>query len=831
LIKINAKFGVMAIVAALFVAFGAFGLQRTDNAKAGALPPLSVYPEGSNTPYASGATIPSGTVLRLVANFGDNQAAASVTVTAPALNTVTPTTPAGAAIPAGVKATLGGLTLVPYPAAHSPYPATLYTTGIPNANQDVTPLVQDDDADITNATYTVNANTMNTIGTVQSDDLSLELTFKATCAPVTIAGVVWSADTSPVNIHLAQATPFADGVATLDFPFKCGFTAPAVTPGAGEALGNVLSITKVDQLGALKGASFAVQVGIGNGSYVDVATMVTSGSATSQNPCLSNTNCATNGTLYCQTGYSSNCAQTPGALPPTVSGGVTLADGSVRVIEIAQPTACVLVQILDGDGDLVVQPVTLTLPARLNDRTLKFINSCQTPLAPVVANSAIAVVIGGATQGLSNSTHIEIIPAPGSDDDARVDIRVRDTNSTVVPGAHVTMSIDKGAMSMRTDTTGAGTNCVTSGVGVIIGYNADGTPVYSAGPNNLSGLSLPNTCYNGNGYEVIEPSPGATYFGSNYAGDTCDQGISNQYASGTQYTYNPANNTYTPVSPYNGGVAAPFLLSGTGQLRQIQDGYTNTDGIISACVYVNPDLAPGVTPGKMNITVIIEGTNVGFYPYGAQNIILTATVTVVGPPASIKVAASPTSVQCGEKSTITATVTDSVGQNVSDHTRIELVSNAGATIGGTGSTLGFPGVGTINPASSSVAETFSGVGTAFLLTSTEHVGPYEVVVASGGSVGGVVSTAQPGVTYTTGNFSTAPVSAQVTVTCALPVVAAPVAPAASAPIAAPRTGEGIRPPNTGDAGLAASNSSSALFIVGGLMFALAGFATLKFARR
>jgi hypothetical protein len=739
-------------------------------------------------------------------------------------------TPTGATIPAGVHATATGITLVPYPAAHTPYPATLYTTGAPNANQDVTPLVQDDDANITNGTYSLTAATMNTIGTVQSDDLSLELTFKVTCTPTTLSGVAWSTDGSTITVTQNQAVVFADGTTPLAFSFKC--TAPVAAPGAGEALGNVLSIKKVDQLGQIKGASFVVN-GIISGStatYAPLATLVTSGAVTSQNPCLSNTNCATNGTLYCQSGYSSSCAQTPGALPPTVGGGVTLANGTIQILEIAQPTSCTLVQILDGDGDLVVQPVTLTLPARLNDRTLTFINSCQTPLGPTTANSAIAVVIGGATQGLSNSTHIEIIPAPGSDDDARVDIRVRDTNSTVIPGAHVTMSIDKGAMAMRTDTTGPGTNCVTSGTGVVIGYDASGAPVYGAGPNNLGLTNLPNTCYNGNGYEVIEPAPGSVYFGSNYAGDTCDQGISNQYANGNTYTYNPATGTYTPVSVYNGGVAAPFLLSGSGQLRQIQDGFTNTDGIISACVYVNPDLAPGVTPGKMNITVIVEGSNVGYYPYGAANIILTATITVVGPPASIKVAASPTSVQCGEKSTITATVTDSVGQNVSDHTRVELVSNAGATIGGTGSTLGFPGVGIANPASSSVAETFSGVATAFLLTSTEHVGPYEVVVASGGSVGGVVSTAQPGVTYTTGNFSTAPVSAQVTVTCALPVAAAPVG-VATAPIAAPRTGEGIRPPNTGDAGLADSNSSSTLFIVGGLMFALAGVATLKFARR
>ncbi len=638
---------------------------------------------------------------------------------------------------------------------------------------------------------------------IAGTNLNMTLTAKVNCPTANIAGLHIDADQN-INGRLQSLVVVNCNVTGANGP------------------SNTISIKKIDQLGVIRGASFAVQqeVPTASGNWVNVATMVTSSTVASQNPCVSNTNCTTNPGL-----------QTAGALPPTVTGGATLPTGvALRVVEIAQPASCTLVQITDGDGDLVVQPVTLTFPARVNDATLTFINSCQTPLAPLNATSAIAVVIGGATQGLSNSTHIEIIPAPGSDDDARIDVRVRDANSTNVTGAHVTVSIDKGALAMRTDTTGPGANCTTNTTGVIIGFDASGNPIYGAG-TNPAGTILPGTCYAGSGYEVIEPAPGSVYFGSNYAGDTCDQGLQQPGVNGN-FTYNPATNTYTPISQYSGSTTAPFLsITGTGQLRQIQDGFTNVDGIISSCVYVNPNLAPGVTPGKINVTVIIESPQPAYYTYGAGNIILTATITVVGPPASIKVAASPTSVQCGEKSTITATVTDSVGQNVSDHTRVELVSNAGATIGGTGSTLGFPGVGAINPASSSVAETFSGVATAFLLTSTEHVGPYEVVVASGGSVGGVVTTGQPGVDFTTGNFSTAPVSAQVTVTCALPVTAAAPAPAAAAPIAAPRTGEGIRPPNTGDAGLADSNSSSALFIVGGLVFALAGVATLKFARR
>jgi hypothetical protein len=410
------------------------------------------------------------------------------------------------------------------------------------------------------------------------------------------------------------------------------------------------------------------------------------------------------------------------------------------------------------------------------------VNSCAIAGGAISANSAIAVVLGGSTQGLTNSTHIEIVPAPGSDDDARIDIRARDGNSTPLVNAHVTILIDRGSIALRADTTGGGAI----------------------------------------GYDVVEPAPGAVYFGSNQAGDTCEQYPTQFFSVPGVFPPNVGS------APYSGGVFTPTGIVGSN--NKIADGYTNSDGIVSACLYVNDAAAPGITPGKANITAIIENPSPVFSSYqpvyAPQNLVLTAVLTVVGPPASVKVAASPTTLQCGEKSTITATVTDSVGQNVSDHTRIELVSNFGSTIGGTGATLGFPGTGPVNPISSSAAETFSGVATAFLLTSTEHVGPYEVVVATGGSTGlgnsnaasvivgqGATSSLVPlglqnGPTFagSVGLFSTAPVSAQATVTCALPAGVLPAIP----PIVAPRTGEGIRPPNTGDAGLA--DTSTTLFI-------------------
>lgn len=214
-----------------------------------------------------------------------------------------------------------------------------------------------------------------------------------------------------------------------------------------------------------------------------------------------------------------------------------------------------------------------------------------------------------------------------------------------------------------------------------------------------------------------------------------------------------------------------------------------------------------VTPGVATVRATVDEPG--------PDVTATVQVTVIGPPAFITVNAAPGSLVCGEKATITANITDSIGQRVSDHTRVELITNFGGVLGGTGGTLGFPGTGPTNPVSSAAAETFNGVATAFLLTSTGHVGAYEVVVSAGGSLSGA--------------FSTPVTAAQVTVTCNLP--AAPQAQAPSVP--SPQTGTGsIRPPSTGDAGLASSSSNAMLFvIVGAVAFALAGFASVSYARR
>jgi hypothetical protein len=253
------------------------------------------------------------------------------------------------------------------------------------------------------------------------------------------------------------------------------------------------------------------------------------------------------------------------------------------------------------------------------------------------------------------------------------------------------------------------------------------------------------------------------------------------------------------------------------------------------------------TPGDVVVTVTVEVDN-------GPDITKTVTINVVGPAAFITATASPSSVVCGEKSTITVKVTDSIGQNVSDNTQVELITNWGGVIGGTGATLGFPGTGPVNPLASSAAATYNGVAIAYLITSDTHVGSYEVVAAAGGTTG--LYNVAPNATYNDtyypysgeyyndndpytrhsdpngGNtllYMGAPVTSQVTVTCSMPAAPAP-------SVTAPNTGTGtgsITPPNTGDAGLASSSQGSSMYLViaGAVAFVLAGIASVSYARR
>jgi hypothetical protein len=300
----------------------------------------------------------------------------------------------------------------------------------------------------------------------------------------------------------------------------------------------------------------------------------------------------------------------------------------------------------------------------------------------------------------------------------------------------------------------------------------------------------------------------------------------------TKATYDAASTVFKAYNVNSSATAAAIeaapAVSGSYKTSNSTKAFDdiNTDGssantLAPAVLGCNPtDSTPTATPGVATITAIITASG--------ADVVLTTKVTVVGPPFAMTISASPTTVRCGEKATITVSVKDAIGQNVSDHTRVEAVTNAGGVLGGTGAVAN--NAGPVVPVSSTVGETFQGQATFYLLTSEQHEGPYEVVVTTGGA--GSLGSALGGV------FSTPPVVIQTTVTCTgpAPVVAAPSAPAAAPTITAPRTGQGpsISPPNTGDAGLASASTGTnwTLFaLVGVVSFAIAGLATVKFARR
>ncbi len=263
----------------------------------------------------------------------------------------------------------------------------------------------------------------------------------------------------------------------------------------------------------------------------------------------------------------------------------------------------------------------------------------------------------------------------------------------------------------------------------------------------------------------------------------------------------------------------------------------NERTVSAVVLHCDPIHAPSVTPGPATVTAFIERGDNDIDDNDLDNdisdnddLVIKTTVTVVGPPAAngVTVTAAPASLACGEKATITVDVKDSIGQPVSDHTFVEAVTNAGGVLAGTGAVAGQAGL--VSPVSSTVAETFGGKVTFYLLTSTANVGKYEVVVTTGGG-GGVTGQLTNGGTTTNllgGLFTTAPISVQVTVECTVPQAAPPAVVQPSNPNnTGPSTGQGIRPPSTGDAGLVSTESNS---MVAGAAFAVvaslvvAGFA-------
>jgi hypothetical protein len=293
-------------------------------------------------------------------------------------------------------------------------------------------------------------------------------------------------------------------------------------------------------------------------------------------------------------------------------------------------------------------------------------------------------------------------------------------------------------------------------------------------------------------------------------------------------SFEAAEALFRGVNPLNPATAqaveqSTYATTGPdGASRQQEEGNTfsvtssdatgNVQRTVAAVIlHCDPIHAPSVTPGPATITAFVDRGELNDNNIANNDdLVLKTTVTVVGPPAAngVTVTAAPATLTCGEKATISVDVKDAIGQPVSDHTLVEAVTNAGGVLAGTGAVAGQAGL--VTPVSSTVAETFGGKATFYLLTSTANVGNYEVVITTGGG-GGVTGQLQNGGVSTNllgGLFTTAPISVQVTVQCSVPTVAPVVSAPAGPSTTGPTTGQGIRPPSTGDAGLVSGASSS-----------------------
>jgi hypothetical protein len=212
----------------------------------------------------------------------------------------------------------------------------------------------------------------------------------------------------------------------------------------------------------------------------------------------------------------------------------------------------------------------------------------------------------------------------------------------------------------------------------------------------------------------------------------------------------------------------------------------------------------GATPGTAIVTWVVNNQISGTgFPQSPANLTGTVSVTVVGPPSAIRLEVTPATSTCGQTVTATATVTDSAGRNVSDGTQVFFTTTS--STGAQGGTEGAQGVAT----------TVNGVASVVLSINPLDAGTHTVSARTGGN--------------DLAGAAVAVVSTSTTINCSAVAAAAP-------SVTAPRTGQGptIVPPNTGDAGLAASESSTSfgLFALAGVVvLALAGAVRFGVARR
>jgi len=159
--------------------------------------------------------------------------------------------------------------------------------------------------------------------------------------------------------------------------------------------------------------------------------------------------------------------------------------------------------------------------------------------------------------------------------------------------------------------------------------------------------------------------------------------------------------------------------------------------------------------GLLTVVATVDGES--------DAITISVQCPTAGPPASISLLITPATLQCGNQASILATVRDQFGNFVANGFVVTFISSNSA-------------VGSIIPS----APTISGVATSVFTAFPRQSGLIQITAATGTSV---------------------TATGVIQITCP----AAPAAPTQPAPAAAPPTvtpSVGIRPPSTGDAGLA-----------------------------
>jgi hypothetical protein len=353
---LKTKFLLGAIVVAVLAVFGVIGLQQSPTTEAANVTGIS----GCN-----GTTVAIATTCDFTISYFDDWSASS-----------------------GVQATATGGTLSSV--------STTCTAGAISSNAGLTQIFQS-----TDGTAATNCDT----GTTSE---AYTWTIRYTCNTI---GTNTLTVTAPTALAGASVGSISPGVPTN------GSGAMTITCVQSLPGGNsTLTIRKVDQYGQPLTASFSIQA---SPFWVEVA-RVNLGSTTAYNPCATD---GTQGTFNIS-GAGALCSQTGVITPSIFASG--LPAGQYRVVEVAGPSStCTLVQVYNGNqaqnqsgvlpysGSLLTQPVTLNLPdANILDLQLTFVNSCVVAGGPSTATSQIAVVIGGSTAGLVNTSNIEITPAP-----------------------------------------------------------------------------------------------------------------------------------------------------------------------------------------------------------------------------------------------------------------------------------------------------------------------------------------------------------------------------------------------------------------------------------